>query len=97
METIKITLGGETVTLRCNLSEASAPLLVDGEQVGQTADARHRTANAVLIAARHAWPDTKWPAVPQLGSEHVKPNDAWDELAYTTVEDGEDADEHEGY
>lgn len=83
MTTIKITYGGESVTLTCDLAQASAPLLVDGEPIGrQTADARHRAANAVLLAARATWPEAAWPAVPTLGDQAIEENEAWDELAY---------------
>lgn len=88
METVKITFGGETVRMQWDGSQASAPIRVDGQNTPwQTANARHRTANAVLLVARHVWPEVDWPAVPEFGSARIKENEAWDELGYTTVED----------
>ena len=90
MDTIKITYGGETVRLTCNLSEASAPLKVDGVTTQyQTADARHRTAFAVLLAASVAWPGVQWPDCPRFGGDDVQDNEAWDELEYTTLSEQE--------
>ena len=87
--TIKITHGGETVTLTANLTEASAPLVVDGSEIGrQTADARHRTDLAVALAARAVWPESEWPGVPSTGSigdDWSEGCEAWDDLEYTTI------------
>lgn len=83
MDTIRITYGDETITLFCNLSEASAPLSVDGETTQwQTADARHNTDHAVLLAAMFTWPEVEWPKRPRFGSDAVQANEAWDDLAY---------------
>lgn len=74
--TIKITYGGETVTLTANLVEASAALLVDGNPIGrQTADARHRTADAVRLACIATWPEAGREAWDEGG-------EAWDAMAY---------------
>jgi len=87
---VEITYGGESVIMSWDGSEASAPIRVDGETTQyQTASARHRTANAVLLAARYAWPETEWPEVPLHGSESIESNEAWDELSYETLEDEE--------
>lgn len=71
---IRITYCGETVIMSWDGSQASAPIVVDGQPTGrQTADARHRTAEAVRIAAAHVWPDQDW----SDGGE------AWSDLAYS--------------
>lgn len=88
MTTIEITYGGETITLTCDLAEASAPLVVDGSPISyQTADARHRLPLAVALAARATWPDSDWPgpwgsSVPEDWCDH---SEAWDALAYRTL------------
>lgn len=88
MTTIEITYGSETVRLEADLSEATAPLVVDGESTQyQTADARHRTDVAVLLAAGIVWPEAEWPRAPRYGDGEIVSTEAWDELAYETVED----------
>lgn len=91
---IKITYRNETIILTCDLSQASAPLIVDGEVTPyQTASARHRTDLAVALAARYAWPESEWPEVPATGSipddwsERAEDEyEAWAELEYSTVD-----------
>jgi hypothetical protein len=82
--TIKIKYGSETVTLSCNLADASAPLVVDGEGTQyQTADARHRADLAVALACSVAWPDVAWPSVPAVGTVGaLATTEAWDEMSY---------------
>lgn len=47
---IKMTWG-DTLEMECNLSEASAPIIVDGDYSPyQTADARHRLTDAARLA-----------------------------------------------
>lgn len=86
MDTIKITFGGETVTLTADLTESSSPLLVDGNHIGrQTADARHRTALAVVFAACAVWPEEQWPEIPAGGTipdGWGDDSDAWADLSY---------------
>ena len=79
-KTIKITYAGETAILTCDLAQASAPLVVNGSSTPyQTANARHDTARAVLLACKDAWPETQWPSEPTDGDE------AWDEVEYKPV------------
>jgi hypothetical protein len=81
IQTIQITAYGETALLTCDLAQASAPLLVNGSPTPyQTANARHETARAVLLACRVAWPEVRWPSEPTDGDE------AWDEVAYETID-----------
>lgn len=90
MKTIKITYDGETIALKCDLAEASAPLIVDGEHTQyQTADARHRTTYAVALACQVAWPAAEWPwpeeaTIPEGWGDDFE---AWCEMAYETTED----------
>lgn len=81
-ERVKITYGSDTIIMTWDGAQASAPILVDGIQYQyQTADARHKTGEAVRLAASIAWPDVRdWSA----GSE------AWDDLEYETLEDDEE-------
>lgn len=89
MEKVKITYGSDTVMMEWDGSQASAPILLDGESTPyQTADARHRTDLAVALMCRYAWPESDWPHVPSTGSVAVNWDDgseAWDEIAYETV------------
>lgn len=91
MQTIKISYRGETIRLTCDLTDASAPLTVDGcETPYQTADARHRAALAVALACRHAWPEVEWPEVPATGPVDTSAWDAceaWAEMEYETIEE----------
>ena len=76
METIEITYGSDKVTMTWNGAEASAPIKLDGNATQyQTADARHRTAEAVRLMCRLAWPEVSW----DEGGE------AWDEMSYAPV------------
>lgn len=90
MKTIKITYCGETVTLTADLAQASSPLLVDGKAIGyQTADARHYTALAVVLAANAVWPTEQWPDLPSGGmipDGWGDDSEAWAELSYETVQ-----------
>ncbi len=89
MTTINMTYEGETATLTCDLSQASAPLVVNGQHTQyQTADARHRTIYAVALACRVVWPEADWP-LPAGGDvpwEWGDDSEAWDALAYETIE-----------
>lgn len=88
MSMIRITYGSDVIRLRCDLAEASAHLVVDGETTAwQTADARHNTDHAVLLAAMVAWPEVCWPTRPRYGSDRVQANDAWDRLVYETLDE----------
>lgn len=78
MTTIQITYGGETVTMRCDLAQAGAPIYVEGSAiVYRTADARHGTAEAVRLAARSVWPEC---------GDFADGSEAWNDLAYKTVD-----------
>lgn len=84
-ETIKITFGGESVLMTWDGAEQSAPIKVDGAHINrQTADARHRTAAAVALAAAHVWPESEWPTV-GAGGELTEATEAWDELEYEAI------------
>lgn len=90
-ETVRVTYAGATITMTWNGAQASAPILVDGGSIGrQTADARHRTALAVALAAASCWPEVEWPEVPAAG--HIDMEtwaagcEAWDDLEYATAE-----------
>lgn len=86
-KTIRIAHAGDTAILSCDLSDASAPLVVDGDVTQyQTADARHRTHLAVALAASVAWPDETWPEV--TGDHPISDDatDAWSALEYETVD-----------
>lgn len=73
---IVIKFGSDTVTMSWDGAQASAPILVDGEPTGyQTADARHRTADAVRLAAGRVWPEENFEGA----------SDAWAQLGYSTV------------
>lgn len=86
----RMTYGGETVMVEADLAQASAPILVDGESIGrQVADASHRPDHAVLLAAKHCWPDQQWPALPGYGTDPVLDNPCWDELEYAPADDSE--------
>lgn len=91
MQTIKITYGGETAILTCDMTSASAPLRVDGDATPyQTADARHRVPLAVALACRTVWPEADWPVIPAIGSvdpDAVLVGEAWDEMEYETLGD----------
>jgi hypothetical protein len=90
MTNVRIKFGGETVTMSWNGGEASAPIQVDGEEIGhRSADARHRTALAVALACRHRWPEADWPTIPATGpvsDDWCDGSDAWAEVAYETEE-----------
>lgn len=76
---VKITYGGESITMSWDGSEASAPIKVDGESTPyQTADARHRADRAVRLAARLAWPDA---------GSFDEGSDEWDDLAYKVLDE----------
>ena len=89
MTTIRVSFGSgsDTITVTCNLAEASAPICIDGEATQyQTASARHRVDLAVALACRVAWPEIEWPSVPATGSIPADwPEDnceAWDAMSY---------------
>lgn len=93
-ERVKITYG-ETVIMEWDGAQASAPIRVDGVSIGyQTADARHRTADAVRLAASKVWGpvyDTAEDAEADgrsASSEIV----IWDDLEYETLDDESEAD-----
>lgn len=76
-ENVTIKFGSDTVTMSWDGAQASAPILVDGEHTGyQTANARHRTAEAVRLAAGRVWPEESF----------AEGSDAWDALSYETQE-----------
>ena len=88
MTKIEITYCGETVTMSCNLVEASATIYVDDEPTQyQTADARHRTADAVRLACTHAWGPVY--ETSKEAEEDGRRPDAqitiWDDVAYRTL------------
>lgn len=87
MTTIDITYGGSAIVLTANLTEASAPICIDGEAtLYQTADARHRTIYAVALACRLTWPEGDWPR-PEGGDvpdDFGADSQAWAEMAYET-------------
>jgi hypothetical protein len=89
LTSVEITYGDETITMQWDASQASAPILVDGESTPyQTSSARHRTDLAVALACRYTWPEIEWPRVPSVGSigdDWADDNEAWDEMAYRTV------------
>jgi hypothetical protein len=94
---IKITYGGETVVLACDLTRTSAPLVVDGIEIGaQTVRAR-RPDLAVCLAAQYAWPEAHWPTIPD---SWVVPHDwpaghggesSWEALTYEVLSEVADA------
>lgn len=85
-ERIRISYDGDVIILACNLIEASASLYVDGEVTPfVTAHAHHRTGHAVLLAAKYAWPDERWPKSPETGSDDIVANAAWDALEYRVL------------
>ena len=48
MTTIRVTHGSDTITVTCNLAEASAPICIDGEATQyQTADAHNARLDAL--------------------------------------------------
>lgn len=90
---VKIAYGDEAVVLTCDLTQASAPLVVDGVEIGVqtfiTATARHRLELAVCLAAQYAWPEACWPDVFNCESNArdgwpagCGGESAWNELAY---------------
>ena len=88
MTTIRVSFGSDsdTITVTCNLAEASAPICIDGEATQyQTASARHRADLAVALACRVTWPEADWPHVPATGSipaDFGEGNEAWDAMSY---------------
>ena len=86
MTTIRVSFGSDTITVICDLAEASAPICIDGEATQyQTASARHRVDLAVALACRVAWPEIEWPSVPATGSipaDFGEGNEAWDAMSY---------------
>jgi len=89
MTKIRMTYGGETATILCDLSQATAPLVVNGQHTQyQTADARHRIIYAVALACRVVWPEADWPtpAGGDVPTDWGNDSDAWAALAYQTVE-----------
>ena len=82
---IRVEFSGDATVVRADLAQASAPIVVGGvETRHQTADARHRTDVAVLLAARLTWPEEQWPDTPD-GSEEIEPTEAWDALLYSAA------------
>ena len=78
IETIRITYGSDTVIMTWDGTQASAPIRVDGTSTQyQTADARHRTADAVRLVAGLVWSDVR---------DWSEGTEAWDDLAYEQVE-----------
>ena len=80
METIEIIYGSDKVIMQWDGAQASAPIKLDGQATQyQTADARHRTADAVRLACRLAWPEVPSDSWDEGG-------EAWDAMAYQVVE-----------
>lgn len=74
---VEIEYLGDRCLMEWAPSEASAPILLDGQSTPyQTADARHRTADAVRLMAKIVWPEVDWSA----------DEGAWDELSYGAPE-----------
>jgi len=85
--TVIISLDDDAITLTCDLANAAAPLLVDGQEIGyQTHDAQHDIQRAVLLAARRTWPDAQWPRPEDDLKDGA--NEAWDALEYATIDFG---------
>lgn len=55
MTTITIKAYGETITLIADFADASCQMLLDGEPIGQVADARHSPERAVEMAMHAAF------------------------------------------
>lgn len=80
---VRITCGGETVTMTWDGAQASAPIKVDGVSTQyQTASARHLTGEAVRLVASHVWPE----------SDFADGTEEWDALEYETVDDASEVE-----
>lgn len=76
---VRITYGDETVTMSWDASEANAPIKLDGARTPyQTADAGHRTQEAVRLCAAIEWPEV---------GDWSEGTDAWDSLAYEATDE----------
>lgn len=74
---VKITVGTETLTMEWDGTQASAPIILDGIETGyQTADARHRTEEAVRLALREYCKGE---------GDGVSVDSLWDDVEYETV------------
>lgn len=86
---IEITYG-ETVVMQWDGAQASAPILVDGDSTGyQTADARHRTEEAVRLVCAKMWgpiyatAEDAEAAGRTLGVDQIV---IWDDVEYSTLD-----------
>ena len=88
MERVRIKYGNDHVIMSWDPSQASAPILIDGDYTPfQTADARHRTDLAVALVCAAIWPEDAWPWVPSTGSiGELEATDAWDAMSYGPAE-----------
>lgn len=87
-ESIRITYGGESVVMTWNGAEASAPICVDGVETGyQTADARHRTSDAVRLACSRVWGSVYETRADADAAGHGPDAHVtiWDDVEYETI------------
>lgn len=79
-EQVNITFAGETVHMTWDGTQASQTIYVDGEATQyQTADARHRTSEAVRLVCRVVWGDKSRLINFDADSEE------WDAVEYESV------------
>lgn len=89
MKRIEITYVSDTVVMEWDGAEASAPICVDGLPTQyQTADARHRTQEAVRLVCRLMWGDI-YATAKEAVAAGLDPRGSnvcvWDEVEYAAA------------
>lgn len=89
-EAVRITWGGESVTMLWAGADADAAIRVAGVATQwETADARHRLPLAVALACSVAWPEGDWPSMPatawRLDPSWADGSEAWEDMEYEVV------------
>lgn len=92
---VRIEYGSDTLTMRWDPAQASAPIVLDGDATPySTADARHRISHAVRLVLGYAYRAPIYETEEEARADERDPDGdnvvVWDDVAYEVLEDGDD-------